>query len=766
MKRFTMATSGHSSSSNLRFLKARRAQQKRSQEGNTPKQQRKRRVLIQGTPSMVRSIADAVVIKNQNLFFLAQPDGDVPLRQGHGLGLYYNDCRYLNGYVMKLGGIHLTPLIATASQGFAAVFQLTNQDTVMPDGGLIPQDSIGVRWERLVDSSRLALHELIEFQNFGLQPVELQLTLLFRAGFEDVFSVRELIHEMPGRARRSRWIKDALVFRYDGADGLHRGLVVRFSPKPEAGKQNKAIFQLRVDPREKKQIALALCVIESENKINVAADFGACPDPKGVYATLKSESETWLRRPTEIFTSSLALNRILQRSMRDFHVLQNKLGSEAYIAAGVPWFVTLFGRDSLISSLQMLAYDRSFAEQTLRLLAKYQGRELNSWRDEEPGKILHELRFGELANLNEIPHTPYYGTVDATLLFLILLGRHASWTGDLALFSALEENVEQALSWIDNYGDANGDGYIEYHRKSEKGLSNQGWKDSGDAIVNEDGSLANPPISLVEVQGYLYLARTLMAELFRRAGKADRAGTLKRQAGDLRLRFNKDFWVVEKNIYALALQEGGKPVSVVSSNAAHALWSGIAEEEKARKIAQRIMLDDMFSGWGVRTLATSELRYNPVGYHVGSVWPHDNSMIAAGLRRYGFDEPALRIFNGMVEAAMHLDHTLPELFSGFSREDYGEPVRYPVACHPQAWAAVAIPYLLQNLLGLFPQAFEKQLRIVHPVLPEFIKNVEIHRLGVGGASADLRFELTSHGVATEVLKIVGELDVVIDDASR
>ncbi|MGH7928338.1 MAG: amylo-alpha-1,6-glucosidase, partial [Candidatus Binatia bacterium] len=348
--------------------------------------------------------------------------------------------------------------------------------------------------------------------------------------------------------------------------------------------------------------------------------------------------------------------------------------------------------------------DRVFAEQTLRLLAKYQGKEQDSWRDEEPGKILHELRVGELANLNEIPHTPYYGTVDATLLFLILLGRHAEWAGDLALFSALDENIEEALRWIDRYGDANGDGYVEYYRKSQKGLANQGWKDSGDAIVNHDGSLAKPPISLVEVQGYLYLAKTSIAELFRRAGKADRADVLDNQARDLRLRFNKDFWLPEKNIYALALQNGGNPVSVVSSNAAHALWSGIADKEKARKIAERIMQDDMFSGWGVRTLATSELRYNPVGYHVGSVWPHDNSMIGTGLRRYGFDEPALRIFEGLVEAAMHLDHSLPELFSGFSRADYGEPVRYPVACHPQAWAAVAIPYLLGNLLGLVPQA--------------------------------------------------------------
>jgi glycogen debranching enzyme len=522
---------------------------------------------------------------------------------------------------------------------------------------------------------------------------------------------------------------------------------------------------LKLDAREKKQIALALCVIESQKKIDVRADLAVCPDPTGVYHALKSESESWLRRTTEVFSDSLALNRILLRSLQDVHVLRSKLANETYIAAGVPWFATLFGRDSLLTSLQMLPYDRSIAEQTLRLLAKYQGKELNSWRDEEPGKILHELRTGELANVNAIPHTPYYGTVDATLLFLILLGRHAQWAGDLELFFELRENVERALHWIERYGDANQDGYIEYQSKSVNGLSNQGWKDSGDAIVNADGSLARPPISLVEVQGYLYLARKLTAGLLRRAGESERGEGFELQAEDLRRRFNEDFWLPEKNIYALALQESGKPASVVSSNAGHALWSGIAEKEKARKTAERIMDEDMFSGWGVRTLATGELRYNPVGYHVGSVWPHDNSIISAGLRQYGFDEPALTIFNGMVETAMHLDHTLPELFSGFSRADYGTPVRYRVACHPQAWAAVAIPYMLENLLGLVPEGFEKRLRIVRPILPGFINYVEIHRLGVGAGSADLRFERTSHGIAAEVLKVRGELNVVVDSAA-
>ena len=729
---------------------------------NANEEDRKQRVLSEGMPSMVQSIADAVVIKNRNLFFLTQPNGDVPLTKGHGLGLYYNDCRYLNGYVMKLGGIHLTPLTATATQGFAAVFQLTNQETAVPDRGTIPKDTIGIRWERLLDNERLVLHDLIEFQNYGLAPVQFQLTLVFKAGFEDVYTVRQMVDDRPGKLYRTQWVNDALVFHYEGADAVHRFLAVRFSPLPGMAKQNKALFQFSLAPRQKQELALALCLAESGPRIDIARDFSICPDPKGIYGPLKVESETWLRGPTEIASDSLVLNAIIKRSMREVHMLRSDLENESFTAAGVPWFGALFGRDSLVTSVQMLAFDSSLAGQTLRLLAKYQGQQIDPWRDEEPGKILHEFRVGELANLREIPHTPYYGTVDATLLFLILLGRHAAWTGDLALFRDLKDNVEAALRWMDKYGDSDGDGYIEYQNKSERGLANQGWKDSGDAIVNADGSLAEPPISLVEVQGYAYMAKREIAELYKRAGETERARSLVRQAKDLREKFNREFWLRDKGIYALALQDGGKPAEVVSSNAGHALWAGIADDAMARQTAERMMADDMFSGWGVRTLSENEVRYNPVGYHLGTVWPHDNSIIAAGLRRYGFDEFALRIFTGMVEAAMHFDNTLPELFSGFSRKDYGAPVRYPVACHPQAWAAVTVPYLLETILGLVPEGFERRLRIVRPIFPEFVDSMEVRRLKVGDFSVDLKFKRTSQGVAADVLNVDGGLEVVVE----
>jgi glycogen debranching enzyme len=450
--------------------------------------------------------------------------------------------------------------------------------------------------------------------------------------------------------------------------------------------------------------------------------------------------------------------------LRDLYILKSSLAEQEFFAAGVPWFVTLFGRDSLIASLESLAYNPAVAECTLRIMARYQGRKVDEWRDEQPGKMMHELRVGELAHLNEIPQTPYYGTIDATPLFLILLARHAAWTGELRVFNELRNAVEAALAWIAEYGDQDGDGYIEYQSSSKKGLINQGWKDSGDAIVNADGSLARPPIALVEVQGYVYLAKTSLAELYERAGDMEAGRRLRREAEALRSRFNRDFWLDDKGYYALALQAQNKPAAVISSNPGQALWTGIVDADKGRATAARLMADDMFSGWGIRTLSAKERRYNPIGYHLGTVWPHDNAIIAAGLRRYGFDREACRIFSSIVEAAPYFEHhRLPEVFAGFCRSAYGVPVRYPVACHPQAWAAGAVPYLVETALGLMPEAFDHRLRIVRPVLPDFVRSLEIRDIRVGAGRANLRFERKANGaVATAIVRVEGRLEVVAD----
>ncbi|MGH9768470.1 MAG: amylo-alpha-1,6-glucosidase [Blastocatellia bacterium] len=722
--------------------------------------------LVPGTTSITRSIAQMVAIKDEDVFFLCEPDGSVPLEAGHGFGLYYHDCRFLSGYELKLGGKKPDRLVWTADRGFLALLGLSNTDIRMPDGRTLLKHSVEIKWSRLISSQHLALFDEIELRSLTFHPVEFTISLTFQAEFEDMFAIRGLFQGKRGQLHQPEW-RDGLsgktlCFAYDGADRRRRRLAVHFSPAPAGTNQNTAYFKIALQPKERRRILVSLQLSESPD--SETAQIFTCPhlDRAPVEFSLRSSSEAWLQGETRITSDSMMLNHIMDRSLRDLGMLRSHLGEASYFAAGVPWFVALFGRDSIITALQTLAYNPRIAEQTIRLLANFQGKLVNEWREEEPGKILHEIRVGEMARLGEVPHTPYYGTIDATPLFLILIGEHAKWTGSLALFDELKGSVEAALIWIERYGDSDGDGYVEYFCKTEKGLNNQGWKDSGDAIVNTDGALATPPIALVEVQAYVYQAKREIAALFRRAGDEERAKRLDQEADDLRQRFNRDFWV-EAGWYALALQKDKKPVEVLSSNAGHALWSGIADEEKAKRTAASLMTEEMFNGWGVRTLSASEVYFNPLGYHLGTVWPHDNSIIAAGFKHYGCDQEALRVFVGLVQAAVHFDgHRLPELFGGFHRDDYGVPVPYPVACQPQAWAAGTIPYLLTTLLGLEPEGYENRLRVVRPVLPEFVNHVEIRRLGIGAARADLRFDRVGEGIEVKVQNVDGELDLVVE----
>lgn len=717
--------------------------------------------LAPSTSLITRSTANALVIKDEDVFFLTDTDGTVPLEKGHGFGLYYHDCRYLNGYELRLAGRKPESLVWSAEQGFMATLGLSNPDMMLEDGRLLHRHSAEIRWSRVLDSNRLALFDSITFNNLKFERIDFKVSLTFQSQFEDIFAIRGLLPQKHGRLHEPSWNKSALRFFYEGTDKLYRSLSVRFSLSPLQVSGTRAYFHLELGPKESKTILLSLAISESED-MAVSSTKPRRLNPAAMQSAMERAHEASDKDRARITTDSLMLNRILDRSMRDLRILKSHNRKVEYFAAGIPWFAALFGRDSIITALQTLAYSPGVAEQTIRLLASYQGQKRDAWRDEEPGKILHELRLGEMARNGEIPHTPYYGSVDSTPLFLVLVGQHARWTGDLTIFNQLRSNIEMALDWISQYGDSDRDGYVEYIGRSEKGLANQGWKDSGDAIVNRDGSLATPPIALVEVQGYVYQAKMLMAELYKRAGESKRADALLAEADKLKRRFNKDYWLKE-GFYALALQDGGRTAAVLSSNAGHALWSGIAEQEKAARVAERLMGEDMFSGWGIRTLSERELYYNPLGYHLGTVWPHDNSLVAAGMRRYGFDDMALRVFSGLFEAAMHFhEHRLPELFGGFRREDYSVPAVYPVTCQPQAWAAGSIPYLMKALLGLEPEAFEGRLRVARPILPDFVRQVDIVGLRVGQSRIDLRFERSAASVAVKVLSREGHLDVDVE----
>ncbi|HEY7531884.1 MAG TPA: glycogen debranching N-terminal domain-containing protein, partial [Nitrospiraceae bacterium] len=586
-------------------------------------------------------------------------------------------------------------------------FELVNLKMKTGSGAVIQREEIEVQWHRLIDSDAQVLNELLVIHNFARQTAEFPLTLTFKAEFEDLYAVRGFFSQKLGVHHEPTWKNNALHFQYEGKDGLYRSLSVHFSPVPETMNGATASFRFILAPHQVGRLHVSLRIRESPDPPKVDAAPYVWPDIRLLESKLQDASEKWMNSVTDIFSDSLLLEEVVDRSFRDLRMLRMRIEQQAFYAAGTPWFATLFGRDSVITALQMLAYDPDVSGETLRLLARYQGQRVDHSRDEQPGKILHELRVGEAAHVGLIPHSPYYGSVDATPLFLILVARHAAWTGNLDLFQELRQPIDAALEWVSRYGDLQGDGYLSYFSTAENGLENQGWKDSGDAIVNADGTFASLPIAVVEAQGYAYQAKCGIADLYERVGETTRARQLRGEAAELQARFNRDFWLPEKNCYALALQKDGSPVSVVTSNPGHALWAGIADPEKAKATVERLMKDDMFSGWGIRTLSETEAAYNPLGYHLGTIWPHDTSLIMAGFRRYGFDQEAMRLFEGLVKAAAHFKaYQLPELFAGFSQKEYDVPVPYPAANHPQAWAAGAIPYMIETSLGLMPEAFE------------------------------------------------------------
>lgn len=715
------------------------------------------------------NIANAVVIKDADVFVLCQNDAGFPLDDDQGFGLYYHDCRFLKGYEVLIGKTQLNALATSSAHGYRAEFELTNRDIVLSAKNRIKKQSLGFNWQRIIQGSKLSVHDVITCTNYTVDPVQFVVSFVFEAGFEDIFEIRGAHPGKVGKKRTPKWDRDKLLFSYDGADGVRRTVTISISPRSaQVRSRNGTDIAVRLAAKQSKAIKVSILIAEAARSGSKPGNSAPAQDVVAVSKALQQNSDDWLHDHCRLHSSSDTLNNLFERSIRDLGSLRTILHGKEYFSAGLPWYGALFGRDSILSSIQSLAFRPEIAEQTLRLLAQYQGKEVNDWRDEEPGKIMHELRVGEMAHLNEIPQTPYYGSVDSTPLFLILMARYANWTGDLSLFRDLKPSVDQAFNWIARYGDETGDYYLQYSAKSRKGLGNQGWKDSGDSIVNSDGTLAEPPIALVEVQGYVYLAKVSLAEIYEQDGDGNTAQRLRAEARELRTRFEQDFWLPDKNIYALALQHRKKQAAVVSSNAGQALWSGIARPTRARLTVKQLMSENMFSGWGVRTLSAQELRFNPVGYHLGTVWPHDNSIIVAGMRAYGCDKEACAVFSGIVETSKHFEHfRLPEVFAGFSQREFQIPVRYPIACHPQAWAAGSVPFMIESLLGLVPKAFENRLQIVQPVLPDFINRLELNRLRVGTSSVDLKFERGPDGsIHTHVVHVRGKLDVEVSGAAK
>ena len=712
-----------------------------------------------------RNVAKAVVIKAGDIFFLSQKTGEVPKDNQDGYGLYYHDCRFLDGYELQIEGTTINPLGSSADRGSIALFELTNNELSTPDGSSVKPQTFGIKLKRVIDNDALAVHDLYTIENYDVAKHTISLSFRFSSSFEDVFEIRGLNPKKVGKDLKPAWMEGVLVLSYKGADGVDRRLEIHPEPEPRH-RPSGAEFVLDIEPGGKQQIRLTLHLVETREQPQKPQKIHA--DPNAVVQTIADRTHQWLGAHAEISSDDRVLNEVMNRSLLDLGILKSVLDDLTFFSAGLPWYGALFGRDSIIAGLETLAYEPQMAEQTIRLLAKYQGTKVDDWRDEQPGKILHEYRRGELANLNEIAQTPYYGSVDSTPLFLILVGEHANWTGSLSLFQEVRQNVERALEWIDKYGTQVDNRYVSYASKSSKGLGNQGWKDSGDSIMNADGSLAQPPIALVEVQGYVYRAKLLIADLYARSGDQQRAGRLRKEAESLKADFNRDFWIDDKQFYAIALQKGGKPAAVISSNPGQALWTGIIDDNRATAVVQHLLAEDMFSGWGIRTLSQKEKRFNPIGYHLGTVWPHDNGIITAGLRRYGFEDEALTVFNSILQAAAHFEHfRLPEVFAGFTHREFHEPVRYPVACHPQAWAAGSVPFMLTTLLGLNADAFNSRLRIVDPLLPKGIDKLDLRRVKIAGATFDLHFRRSAEGsVEVRASGDTGKIKVDVEAQER
>jgi len=716
--------------------------------------------------SRMNDLQATLTLKEGSLFLVADQSGEIPPQAGEeatnsrGLGLYFHDMRHLDQVTLRLNDVALTSLLASADLGYQSVCELTNPAIPLQDGTMLPQGQIGLRWERVLSER---LDERLTFRNFGTAALDVTLTLTYDAHFASMFVVRGAAPGKRGTLHRPEAHRDTLLFAYDGADDHRRTTTIQFVPPPAAIEGRCATYTLRLAPGASSDYTVILSVADhppGETRLETH------PQPSSVdkNAVLHHAEQGSFNGTACVETSSMLLNRVLRRSFLDLSMLAMRQGDDDFYAAGVPWYVALFGRDSLITALEMLAYEPAIARSTIETLARYQGTKDDAFQEEEPGKILHELRVGEQANLREVPSIPYYGTIDATPLFLILLGEYLHWTGDLDFFHRLRPQVDAALAWIERRSRTDGDRFLTYDSTSAQGLANQGWKDSGNSIVNADGRIVTPPVALVEVQAYAYRAQQGLVEAFRHAGEGARADQLAQLADDRYRRFNARFWLPERRNYALALQGGGQPAAVDASNQGQALWGGIAEPGRAAAVRDTL-LDParLFSGWGVRTLAANARAYNPFDYQVGAVWPHDNALIVAGLRRYGFDQDALSIFSALYQAATRFDHyRLPELFAGFSRDEFGMPVRYPVACSPQAWAAASLPYMLQALLGFAPDAFAQRLRIVRPCLPDWLDWVVIRGLRVGQGTVDLRFERSGQAALVAVLQKEGELTVTIE----
>ncbi len=685
------------------------------------------------------------ILKHNNTFAVFNKYGDVRQYKNSSQGIFFQGTRFLSDFRLRIEGslpLFLSSNLKERNEMF--LVDLTNPDIVADHEIKLEKDVIHIMRQKVLWES--ACYEQIFFHNFGQEEVDFEIELAVDADFDDIFEVRGAERLKKGVKLPLKTERNCLKLGYVGVDGLERYTLLYLKPEPTYVENNRMHYSIHLSPGQSFILSPTFTFeIQDQPKTKVLS-FRKAVKKHQRFLEYVDESTC------EITTSNEQFNHWINRSATDLITMISETPYGPYPYAGIPWYATPFGRDGIITALECLWITPEVAKGVLRYLAATQATENDAFRDAEPGKILHETREGEMAMLNEIPFRQYYGTIDATPLFVVLAGEYYRRTGDLKTIEELWPNIEKALEWIDNYGDIDGDLFVEYERKEESGLFNQGWKDSHDSISYENGKIAELPIALCEVQGYVYDAWKKASMLAEALGHNKKAEDLSHRADELQEKFTKQFWSSKKSTFYLALTRDKKPCNIVSSNAGHCLFSGIATPEQAKKVAQSLLSEEMFTGWGIRTLSSREVRYNPMSYHNGSVWPHDNALIAYGLAKYGLKEEVAKITAALFDASLFSDgQRLPELFCGFKRKHGEAPTNYPVACSPQAWSVATVFFVLQALLGMEIIESENRIRFYKPYLPQFLNSVTIKHLQFRDLKLNLEFARTDSSVSISLL---------------
>ena len=698
-------------------------------------------------------------IKNDNIFLVTDPKGNILPNNTSGYGLYTDDTRFLSRLELKFNDIDPVVLSSSTEAGHSSVIISTNP--LMTDyydqNKEIIQETVEIKRESIIYGS---LFETITIANFNLYSVGIKFELFFEADFLDIFEVRSISAIVRGIQKEPVFENEVLKFAYQDITGAALATEIHFiEEKPHKLEGGVVAYEFMLQPSQRKEIKYQ---IKLKSTASLPPKLSAY-DFNEAFEKAVIDDQNWTKETAGFLTNNQDFNEMINRGQRDINMLRTKAYYGEYIAAGIPWFTTLFGRDSLITARQSLMLNSSIAKNVLETLARFQGKEDNAFRDEEPGKILHEIRFGELARSNRVPHSPYYGSVDATPLWLILFYEYFKWTNDRETIDKLWENALACLKWIDKYALLL-NGFIAYKMRSTEGLENQGWKDSWNSNTHIDGTIAEKPIALVEVQGYVYAAKSNMAKLAGYIGDESLKTRLLKEAEEFKQRFHSNFWMDNRQFYAMGIDKDGKKMQSISSNPGQCLETGIMDDYYANIIAERMFTQDMFSGWGIRTLSDGILTYNPMSYHNGSVWPHDNSLIVYGLSKINRIDLVFRVTSALFESARLMQYKrLPELFCGFTRKFKRQdpPVRYPVACMPQAWAAASVFLLIQSMLHIEPDAQNRELRIIDPILPHWLDFLRIENIRVGNSSCDLEFRRSGKGLVTDILEKRGNIDIII-----